>query len=51
MSEFERNNFSFSEDDFSENYLNEIVERCKLILSGELLDESIKYIVTRKYSK
>lgn len=44
MSEFERNNFGLNADDFGENYLNEIVERCKLFLSGELQEDSIKYI-------
>lgn len=44
MSDFERNSFDFGRDDFSENFLNEIVERCKLIISGDLKDEAIEYI-------
>ncbi len=44
MSDIERNDFSFGEDYFSDNDINEIVERCKLILSGELQEDSIKYI-------
>ncbi|MBN8544855.1 MAG: tetratricopeptide repeat protein [Ignavibacteria bacterium] len=44
MSDFERNSYDFERDDFSENFLKEIIEKCKLMLSGDLKEEAIEYI-------
>ncbi|MBK7264879.1 MAG: tetratricopeptide repeat protein [Ignavibacteriales bacterium] len=44
MSDIQRNNYDLGNDDFSESYLEEIIERCRLILSEDLREESIVYI-------
>lgn len=44
MSDIEKNSFRFGEDDFSENYLNEILEKCKIFLEGELQEAELQYI-------
>jgi tetratricopeptide (TPR) repeat protein len=44
MQDYEKNYFDFDDDDLNESYLDEIIEQCKIILQGNLEEESIEYI-------